>query len=109
MAAPKKGGATLSPEIIAQMDNATARLFELAQPHLEDLLNRYIMLAQKPGNEEMLINLIDRLAGKSAPRVQPEQDINTTINILTHGGDMSSYRLSTPGKAIDIDYDEDTK
>lgn len=109
MASPKtKKGAQLAPEILDKMDGATALLFSLAEPQMEYILARYIEQAQKSGNEDMLINLVDRLVGKSAPRVQPEANNTVTLNILTHGGDMESYRLASPGQpkdAIDVEYD----
>jgi len=106
MATPKANkGRALSPEVLAKMDKYTDKLFELVEPQLEMILSRYVYEAQRSDNTDILIDLVNRLVGKSAPRVQPEQDSTTTINILTHGGSVDTYRLSSPGKAIDAEYD----
>jgi hypothetical protein len=107
MASPKKAN-NISPGILKKMDEASDLLFEVAEQDLKNIMFLYVHNAQKLGNEDMLIDLVNRLMGKPAPRIQPEQDNHITLNILTHGGNVDTYRLSSPGKAIDADYDINT-
>lgn len=96
-ATKKSASASLSPEILAKMDLFTDKLFELIEPQLEMILNKYIWEAQKTGNADVLMDLVNRIVGKASSRAPAEsQQATTTINILTHGGSIDSYKLAAP-------------
>lgn len=105
-ASPIKKDMQLSTDQIEKMNQATDLLFEIVAPQLAGLMERYVMLAQRPGNESMLMDLMNRIIGKAPSRAQPEGDNRITLNILTHGGSIDTYRLGQPGRVIDADAQE---